>query len=72
MKDAGHSVQKNVFAANAFLPFTDSPKIFVENGAFAGILPKGGVREKEIRQFFSERNVTLALVPEQFRGFAHH
>lgn len=72
MKDAGHSTKKNVFAANAFLPFTDSAKFFIENGAFAGILPQGGIREKEVRQFFSERGVTLALVPEQFRGFAHH
>jgi len=72
MKDAGHSTEKNIFAANAFLPFTDSARIFVENGAFAGILPKGGIREKEIHRFFLERNVILALVPEQFRGFAHH
>ncbi len=72
MKDAGHGDQKFVFAANAFLPFTDCAQIFAENGALAGLLPKGGVREKEIRRFFSERDITLAFVPEKFRGFAHH
>lgn len=72
MRDAGHNTDKNVFAANAFLPFIDAAEIVADNGAFAGILPKGGIREKEIRQFFAERKITLAFVPEQFRGFAHH
>jgi len=72
MEDTGHATVKNVFAANAFLPFTDSAELFTNNRAYAGILPHGGVREKEIRQHFLEKGVTLAFVPEQFRGFAHH
>ena len=72
MADTGHDTIKNVFAANAFLPFIDSAELFTNNRAYAGILPGGGVREQEIRQYFSAKGVTLAFVPEKYRGFAHH
>ena len=61
-----------VFAANAFLPFVDAAELLINAGVVAGILPRGGIRENDIRSFFDRNNVTVAFVDEAYRGFSRH
>ena len=68
----GHSIQGGFFAADAFFPFSDGPKLLAEGGIIGGVVPAGGKREAEIRSFFSERQMHVIFLPEQFRGFCRH
>ncbi|MGD9022617.1 MAG: hypothetical protein PVJ62_02440, partial [Deltaproteobacteria bacterium] len=69
---AGHDLADAVFAANAFLPFSDSAELLAESGCTGGLLPEGGEREESIRRLFADRGMRVAFIPRMYRGFARH
>jgi phosphoribosylaminoimidazolecarboxamide formyltransferase / IMP cyclohydrolase len=71
-REAGHGTGKAIFAANAFLPFTDSVELFADNDCIGGILPKGGANEASVRGMFADRRMSVAFIPESYRGFSRH
>lgn len=71
-RDAGHDTSGCVFAADAFFPFTDAPKLLCEAGCVGGVVPAGGTRFDEVRAYFSEKGAVVGFIPEQYRGFARH
>lgn len=71
-KESGHEIDGAVFAADAFFPFTDAPAILAKAGVRAGSVPSGGKHEQEIREFFRRKEITMAYLPEQYRGFCRH
>lgn len=71
-KEHGHNTQGASFAANAFFPFTDAPTSLCDAGVVVGCVPGGGKREPEVRSMFQDRNVTVAYLPAEFRGFSRH
>lgn len=70
--ECGHDIKDSAFAADAFFPFTDAPQILCTAGATIGLVPSGGKRELEVRGFFSDHGVTVAYLPEEYRGFCRH
>jgi AICAR transformylase/IMP cyclohydrolase PurH len=71
-KEQGHHLQGAVFAADAFFPFTDAPKVLVKNGCAAGTVPAGGKREAEVVAYFRKNSTRVAFIPEDYRGFCRH
>jgi len=71
-REAGHSIAGAVFAANAFLPFPDSAELLADNECIGGVLPKGGERERSIRDLFAGCGMHVAFTPEMYRGFSRH
>ena len=71
-KARGHDTRDSVFVADAFFPFTDAPKILVEAGCSAGVVPSGGKNEKEVMKFFQENNIDMVYLPSEYRGFCRH
>ena len=71
-QEAGHGTAQAVFAANAFLPFTDSAELLADNGCIGGVLPKGGKNEPSVRRVFADRRMRVAFIPEPYRGFSRH
>lgn len=69
---AGHNLEGSAFAANAFFPFTDAPEILVKAGCRAGLVPRGGVHEKAVREYLSRNEVTMVWLPPEYRGFSRH
>lgn len=61
-----------VFAADAFFPFTDAPEILYKAGCTGGVVPSGGIREAQLIEYFSEKNMQVALLNEEIRGFCRH
>ncbi|MEO5378186.1 MAG: hypothetical protein H7832_10460 [Magnetococcus sp. DMHC-6] len=53
----GHSLEGATFAANAFFPFTDAPEMLVNAGVKWGVVPAGGKKEPEVRNFFQKHDV---------------
>ena len=47
-------------------------EILTEKGCEWGLVPQGGIREKEIREHFEKQGVRMFYIPEQFRGFCRH
>ena len=74
MKDAGHEGQYPwfVFASDAFFPFDDGPQILKDMGCVGGIVPVGGKRNDKINAFFREKDMKVARIPGEYRGFAWH
>ncbi|MDD5169560.1 MAG: hypothetical protein PHN75_12135 [Syntrophales bacterium] len=68
----GHDVRGAVFAADAFFPFTDGPSILAKAGVIAGCVPAGGKRGGEVRDFFLRQGISMAYLPEPYRGFCRH
>lgn len=68
----GHETKGSSFAADAFFPFTDAPRILAEAGCACGLVPRGGKHEGEVRSFFAERGVWVGYLPERYRGFCRH
>lgn len=68
----GHDVKGAVFAANAFFPFTDAPEVLVKAGCTSGLVPSGGMKESNVREYFDKCGVTMFYLPEQYRGFSRH
>ena len=71
-KECAHDIKGAAFAANAFFPFTDAPSALCDAGVTFGCVPGGGKRETGIKEFFRERGVTVAYLPEIYRGFCRH
>lgn len=71
-KEAGHSISKAIFAANAFFPFPDSGELLADNDCMGGVLPAGGEKEGSIRKLFADRGMRVAFIPREYRGFAKH
>ena len=71
-RDNGHDPKGSVFAADAFFPFTDAPEILYSGGCIAGSVPEGGKNDKLVKNYFAEKNVSVAYLPEQYRGFIRH
>ena len=68
----GHDLNDGIFAANAFFPFIDAPKVLAQAGLGIGLVPAGGKREQMVRSFFEEQGVRMIYLPEQNRGFSRH
>lgn len=68
----GHRIKNAVFAANAFFPFIDAPRVLAGHGVKAGVVPQGGKREALVKDFFRAQGVDVVYVPKQFRGFCRH
>jgi len=68
----GHATAGAAFAADAFFPFTDAPRLLAEAGCACGLVPRGGQNEGEVRSFFSTRGVRVGYLPERCRGFCRH
>jgi phosphoribosylaminoimidazolecarboxamide formyltransferase/IMP cyclohydrolase len=71
-QEAGHGSAKAIFAANAFLPFTDSVELLANHHCIGGVLPKGGKSERSVRDLFACRSMRVAFIPEVYRGFSRH
>jgi phosphoribosylaminoimidazolecarboxamide formyltransferase / IMP cyclohydrolase len=71
-QEQNHDTRSSVFASDAFFPFVDGPEILTEKGCEWGLVPQGGIREKEIREHFEKQGVRMFYIPEQFRGFCRH
>jgi phosphoribosylaminoimidazolecarboxamide formyltransferase/IMP cyclohydrolase len=69
---AGHDTHCSVFCADAFFPFTDGPDTLIEAGVSLGCVPAGGKNEPLVRDDFSNHNVQMVYLPEDFRGFCRH
>ena len=71
-KEQTHVLEGSVFAADAFFPFTDAPDLLSQAGCVAGIVPRGGKYENDVRLFFEKNNMTIYFIPQQYRGFCRH
>jgi AICAR transformylase/IMP cyclohydrolase PurH len=69
---AARSLEGSSFAVDAFFPFTDAPIQLVEAGCRHGVAPMGGLRFKDVANFFTEHNVKVHYLPETIRGFIRH
>lgn len=67
-----NSLSGAVFAADAFFPFTDAPEILYRAGCMGGVVPSGGLKETKIIEYFNERNMRVALLNGEIRGFCRH
>lgn len=72
LKNSKGLLSEAIFAADAFFPFTDAPEMLAEAGCIGGCVPSGGVKEKEVIDFFEERNLKVAFLNEKYRGFCRH
>jgi phosphoribosylaminoimidazolecarboxamide formyltransferase/IMP cyclohydrolase len=71
-REQEHVTHSSVFAADAFFPFTDAPKILIQAGCSEGLVPKGGKLEKQIRELFQNHQVDMGFLPQNYRGFCRH
>ena len=71
-QERNHDTRSSIFAADAFFPFVDAPEILAEAGCKWGLVPKGGIREEEVRSYFEKQGIKMCYVPEKFRGFCRH
>lgn len=71
-KECGHEINGAAFAADAFFPFIDAPSVLCDAGVKIGCVPTGGKRENVIKEFFHQRGIIMAYLPENIRGFCRH
>lgn len=71
-KRCGHNLIDSVFAANAFFPFIDAPKILAGQKVMAGLVPAGGRSTNLVKNFLRKKNIRMVYLPEQYRGFSRH
>lgn len=72
VRDNQHEITGAAFAADAFFPFTDAPRILIDAGVKLGSVPGGGVNESVVKDFFKKDNIKMIYIPEQYRGFCRH
>lgn len=60
------------FAADAFFPFIDAPKILYEAGTRWGVVPMGGKNHQKISEYFKVNKINIGFLSEQYRGFCRH
>ena len=70
--ERGHNLHGSAFAADAFFPFSDAPEALACAGATAGIVPAGGKNAALVADTFQTHGVTVAYLPEPYRGFCRH
>ncbi|MCP4602606.1 MAG: hypothetical protein GY847_19175 [Proteobacteria bacterium] len=70
--DNNHDQEEAVFAADAFFPFTDAPRHLARAGCVAGVVPSGGKRETEVKEFFEGQKMRVLFLPPDIRGFCRH
>ena len=68
----GHNLAGSIFAADAFFPFTDAPKMLAQAGCAYGIVPKGGKNLEMVKEFFTREQIKVHFLPEEYRGFCRH
>lgn len=68
----GNTAQGAFFGADAFFPFTDAPQILVDAGCKGGVVPGGGMREQDVKDYFADRNAAVVFLGENIRGFCRH
>jgi len=68
----GHDLRGAAFAADAFFPYLDAPRVLADAGCACGLVPAGGKGEGEVRSFFAGRGVKVGFIPERYRGFCRH
>lgn len=68
----GHGLRAAAFAADAFFPYLDAPRVLADAGCACGLVPAGGRSEGEVRSFFAGRGVKVGFIPERYRGFCRH
>jgi|ETNmetMinimDraft_16_1059900.scaffolds.fasta_scaffold04357_4 phosphoribosylaminoimidazolecarboxamide formyltransferase/IMP cyclohydrolase len=71
-RECGHNCANATFAADAFFPFDDAPKILIQAGCTEGIVPSGGKMFKDIKKYFADNNIACGFIPEKYRGFCRH
>lgn len=71
-KNQKHTTKGSVFAADAFLPFTDVPKVLAKAGVIAGTVPAGGTYFDTIKSYFRKKKISVFYIPEKYRGFCWH
>lgn len=71
-KSCHHHTGGSVFAADAFFPFPDAPRLLAKSGVKAGLVPAGGKGFDQIKTFFREKGLTVLYLSEQYRGFCRH
>ncbi len=70
--DIHGNIRDSVFCADAFFPFTDAPLILVAAGVVCGVVPAGGKKYSEVKEYFTKNKIPVGFIPEQFRGFCRH
>lgn len=68
----GISTEKGVFAADAFLPFSDAAKVLIDAGVKRAVIPSGGVNEKLVIAYLKNELESLHLINSVYRGFIRH
>ncbi|NUM25974.1 MAG: hypothetical protein HUU49_05185 [Candidatus Buchananbacteria bacterium] len=79
--DAGHDVAGSMFASDGFFPFAfsatgsallEATELLCDAGCCGGVVPADGKRWQEVRQFFFAKQMIVAALESQYRGFAKH
>ena len=65
-------LKRSVFAADAFFPFNDAPELLINSGSLGGVVPSGGIRNKEVIKYFSDNKICVAILDHEKRGFCRH
>jgi phosphoribosylaminoimidazolecarboxamide formyltransferase/IMP cyclohydrolase len=60
------------FAADAFFPMEDAPRLLIEAGCRFGVVPGGGKRHMQIVAQFADADVSVAFLAPEHRGFCRH
>ena len=68
----GHDTRGSVFAADAFFPFTDAPKVLKGAGCRGGLVPSGGKNDELVKKYFQKNGINVLYIPPQYRGFCRH
>lgn len=71
-RQCNHNTDGSVFAANAFLPFSDAAMELTKAGCIYGVLPDGGKNADLVKNYFKKHKVNIFYLPEQYRGFNRH
>jgi len=71
-RENAHDADRSVFAADAFFPFLDAPRVLQKGGCRFGVVPSGGKREPLIQEFFRKNRMKVVSISAEFRGFYRH
>lgn len=67
-----HTISNSIFAADAFFPFIDAPEALIHQEVIAGLVPNGGINQKDIKRVFEKNDVSVIWLDEKLRGFCRH
>jgi phosphoribosylaminoimidazolecarboxamide formyltransferase/IMP cyclohydrolase len=71
--DAGHQTKDAVAYSDSFFPFVDGVQTLADAGIKAIFATSGSVRDKEVKDFCREKNISLYMLPDsEVRGFFGH